>query len=87
MGYFEANMASNKWERNTKNLVENSLSDHGKLRDLLFFDDALQLYLRQIIEKILHINLDFNNYVSIITALLKNLNLYLDYYAEINICL
>ena len=70
-----------------KNLVENSLSDHGKLRDLLFFDDALQLYLRQIIEKILHINLDFNNYVSIITALLKNLNLYLDNYPEINICL
>ena len=70
-----------------KNLIENSLNDHGKLRDLLFFDDALQLYLRQIIEKILHINLDFNNYVSIITALLKNLNLYLDNYPEINICL
>ena len=70
-----------------KNLIENSLNDHGKLRDLLFFDDALQLYLRQIIEKILHINLDFNNYVSIITALLKNLNLYFDNFEEINICL
>ena len=70
-----------------KNLIENSLNDHGKLRDLLFFDDALQLYLRQIIEKILHINLDFCNYVSIITALLKNLNLYLDNFQEINICL
>ena len=70
-----------------KNLIENSLEDHGKLRDLLFFDDALQIYLRQIIEKILHINLDFNNYVSIITALLKNLNLYFNNYPEIEICL
>ena len=70
-----------------KNLIGNSLSDHGKLRDLLFFDDALQIYLRQIIERIIHINLDFNNYVSIITALLKNLNLYFDNFTEINICL
>ena len=70
-----------------KNLIENALSDHGKLRDLLFFDDALQIYLRQIIEKILHINLDFNIYVSIITALLKNLNLYFDNFPEIGICL
>ena len=70
-----------------KNLIENALNDHGKLRDLLFFDDALQLYLRQIIEKILHINLDLNNYISIITALLKNLNLYFDNFPEIDICL
>jgi alpha-glucan,water dikinase len=70
-----------------KNLIENALNDHGKLRDLLFFDDALQLYLRQIIEKILHINLEFNNYISIITALLKNLNLYFDNFPEIEICL
>ena len=70
-----------------KKLIGNSLSDHGKLRDLLFFDDALQIYLRQIIERIIHINLDFNNYVSIITALLKNLNLYFDNFTEINICL
>ena len=70
-----------------KNLIENALNDHGKLRDLLFFDDALQIYLRQIIEKILHINLDFNIYVSIITALLKNLNLYFDNFSEIGICL
>ena len=68
-------------------LIENALNDHGKLRDLLFFDDALQLYLRQIIEKILHINLDLNNYISIITALLKNLNLYFDNFPEIDICL
>ena len=70
-----------------KNLIENALNDHGKLRDLLFFDDALQLYLGQIIEKILHINLDLNNYISIITALLKNLNLYFDNFPEIDICL
>ena len=70
-----------------KNLIENALNDHGKLRDLLFFDDALQINLRQIIEKILHINLDFNIYVSIITALLKNLNLYFDNFSEIGICL
>jgi hypothetical protein len=55
-----------------KNLIENALNDHGKLRDLLFFDDALQLYLRQIIEKILHINLDLNNYISIIILNLIN---------------
>ena len=68
-------------------LIEGALQDHGRLRDLLFFDDALQLYLRQIIERILHVNLNYHTLISIVTALLKNINLYHNDFPEIKICL
>ena len=68
-------------------LIKGCLDDHGRLRDLLFFDGALLIYLRQITEKILHVNMDFSNYVSEITALLKNINITYNNYPEINICL
>ena len=68
-------------------LIRSCLDDHGRLRDLLFFDGALLIYLRQITEKILHVNMDFSNYVSEITALLKNINITYNNYPEINICL
>ena len=68
-------------------LIYNCLDDHGRLRDLLFFDGALVIYLRQITEKILHVNMDFSNYVNEITALLKNICITYNNYPEINICL
>ena len=68
-------------------LIHGCLDDHGRLRDLLFFDGALVIYLRQIIEKIIHIDMDFSLYVSEVTALLKNINITYNNYPEINICL
>ena len=68
-------------------LIYNSLDDLGKLRDLLFFDGALIIYLRQITEKIMHIDMDFSNYVSEVTALLKNIDITYDNYPEIKNCL
>ena len=68
-------------------LIHECLDDHGRLRDLLFFDGSLIIYLRQITEKILHINMDFSNYVNEITALLKNICITYNNYPEIKICL
>ena len=67
-------------------LIHGCLDDHGRLRDLLFFDGSLVIYLRQIIEKILHVNMDFSNYVNEVTALLKNISISYDNYPEIKIC-
>ena len=46
---------------------------HTVIRDLLFFDGSLVIYLTQIIEKILHINMDLSNNVNEVTTLLKNI--------------
>jgi len=54
-------------------IIYGNLRDSNKLRDLLFYDICLESYLRQLIEKIIHINLEFGHYVSEITAILKNL--------------
>ena len=70
-----------------KELIHNSLDDLGILRDLLFFDGALIIYLRQITEKILHIDMDFSNYVNEVTALLKNIDITYNNYPEIKNCL
>ena len=68
-------------------LINECLDDQGRLRDLLFFDGALIIYLRQITEKIININLDFSNYVNEVTALLKNVSYTYTNYPEIKICL
>ena len=69
------------------NLIKGCLDDEGRLRDLLFFDGALIIYLRQITEKILNIKLDFSNYVNEVTDLLKNIAITYTNYPEIKICL
>jgi alpha-glucan,water dikinase len=67
-------------------LIHSNLKDSGKVRDLLFYDICLESYLRQLVEKIIHINLDFDQYVNEITAILKNLVVSYDL-NEIKICL
>ena len=68
-------------------LMNGCLDDLGRLRDLLFFDGALVIYLRQIVEKIIHINMDFSLYVNEVTALIKNILITYNNYPEIKICL
>jgi len=46
--------------------------DLHKLRDLLFLDLALENYMRQLVEKIIHINLEFDLYIDEISLILKN---------------
>ena len=70
----------------TNNMAEYHNTLKYGLRDLLFFDGSLVIYLRQIIEKILHVNMDFSNYVNEVTALLKNISITYDNYQEIKIC-
>lgn len=47
--------------------------DLNKLRDLLFLDLALEAYMRQLVEKIIHINLEFDLYVDEISLVIKNI--------------
>lgn len=67
------------------NVIMGNLDDHGRLRDLIFFDSALEIYLRQIIEKIIHINMDLDIYISEVTAILKNIMFTYNNYDEIGI--
>lgn len=55
-------------------LFKNNLNQHDKLRDLIFLDMGLEVYLRQIIEKIIHIKtLKFEDYIYQISLILNNI--------------
>jgi len=54
-------------------IISANLKDSNKTRDLIFLDICLESYLRQLIEKIIHINLNFEQYVNEISAILRNL--------------
>lgn len=47
--------------------------DLNKLRDLLFLDLAIENYMRQLVEKIIHINLEFDLYIDEISLIIKNI--------------
>jgi alpha-glucan,water dikinase len=49
------------------------MRDVNRTRDLLFLDISLELYLRQLVEKIIHLNLEFQYYVTEITAIIRNI--------------
>jgi alpha-glucan,water dikinase len=67
-------------------IILGTLNDTNKIRDLVFFDLSLEAYLRQLVEKIIHINLDFEHYISEVTAISKNI--YYSYnFREIRLCL
>ena len=70
-----------------QNIINNSINDHGKLRDLLFFDSALEMYLKQLVEKIIHINLEFPHLINEVTAILRNVLLTFSNVEEIRFCL
>ena len=70
-----------------KNLIKNIVYENhnDKLRDVIFFDISLEDYLRQIIEKIIHIQMNINDYYNLITYVLENININFFNYTEINI--
>ena len=58
--------------------------DSGKMRDLIFLDIALEDFLRQLIEKIIHINFSYEEYIREITYILENLKVTYKNYIEVN---
>jgi len=64
------------------NLIRNN-KDTNKLRDLLFLDFALENQLRKLVEKIIHINLQFENYVDEINYILRNILINYGSYSEL----
>jgi alpha-glucan,water dikinase len=57
--------------------------DTNKLRDLLFLDLALENQLRKLVEKIIHVNLQFENYIDEINFILRNILLNFSSYSEL----
>ncbi len=55
-------------------IFKNNLNHHDKLRDLIFLDIGLEVYFRQLVEKIIHLKtFKFENYISEIKMILRNL--------------
>lgn len=68
------------------NIILGSAHDVGRVRDLIFFDLCLETYLRQCVEKIIHVVLEFEHYITEVTAIVKNLNVTYNF-RELRICL
>ena len=68
-------------------IIKNNLRDHGKLRDVLFFELSLEVYVRQLVEKVIHIKLNYQQYIDEITLVLRNIKTSYPNYSEFNICL
>jgi alpha-glucan,water dikinase len=57
-----------------QNLISRCRSDVNKSRDLIFFDICLESYMRQLVEKMVHVDLQFEQYLSEINEITKNIN-------------
>ena len=60
--------------------------DNMKLREVLFLEISLELYVRQLVEKMIHIKLDFQEYINEISIVLKNIQLSFQNFSEFNFC-
>ena len=56
------------------------------LREVLFLDLSLEVYVRQLVEKIIHIKLDYKMYIEEITYILKNIQVSYFNFTEFNLC-
>ena len=52
-------------------IMKKNLNDIKKLRDILFFELSLEIYVRQLVEKIIHIKIDYDKYIDEINLILK----------------
>ena len=64
------------------NIIKNNLNDWGKLRDVLFFELSLEIYVRQLVERIIHIQIIYE-----ISLILRNIKISYPNFSEFNICL
>ena len=68
-------------------IIRNHMGDSGRLRDVLFFELSLEVYVRQLVEKIIHIKLNYQQYIDEISLILRNIKVSYPNYSEFNICL
>ena len=68
------------------NIIKNNLNDINKLRDILFFELSLEIYLRQLVEKIIHIKIDYEKYIDEINLLMRNIKVSYPNYLEFSLC-
>ena len=71
-------------EKVIKNLINSG--DNMKLREVLFLEISLEVYVRQLVEKMIHIKLDFKKYISEISMVLKNIKISFPNFSEFNLC-
>ena len=60
--------------------------DNMKLREVLFLEISLETYVRQLVEKMIHIKLDYKDYISEISTVLKHIKLSFPNFSEFNLC-
>ena len=71
-------------EKKIKDLI--SKDDNMKLREVLFLEISLEVYVRQLVEKMIHIKLDYKDYISEISIVLKHIKLSFPNFSEFNLC-
>ena len=67
-----------------KNLINKG--DNIKLREVLFLEISLEIYVRQLVEKMIHIKLDLKDYISEISIVLKHIKISFPNFSEFNLC-
>ena len=68
-------------------IIKNNINDWGKLRDVLFFELSLEIYMRQLVERIIHIQLNYQTYIYEISLVLRNIKISFPNFSEFGICL
>ena len=69
-----------------QNIMKHNLNDIKKLRDILFFELSLEIYVRQLVEKIIHIKIDYDKYIDEINLILRNIKISYPNYSEFTLC-
>ena len=68
-------------------IIKNNINDWGKLREVLFFELSLEIYMRQLVERIIHIQLNYQTYIYEISLVLRNIKISFPNFSEFGICL
>lgn len=69
-----------------QNIIKSNLNSTDRLRDLLFFEVSLEVYVRQLVEKVIHIKLDYSTYIDEIGLILRNIKVSYPNYSEFALC-
>ena len=69
-----------------QNIIKANLNSNDKLRDLLFFEVSLEVYVRQLVEKVIHIKIDYSAYIEEISLILRNIRVSYPNFSEFTLC-
>ena len=70
-----------------QSIIKNNINDWGKLRDVLFFELSLEIYMRQLVERIIHIQFNYQTYIYEISLVLRNIKISYPNFSEYSICM